>query len=805
MVYRFSWIAGTAAIGLAFWELSSLMRDSVTGTSWQVAILVAALLGAGITWTAIAYRAPAWIVVATNLGAFIVLTGLIVAPETLLVVIPTGDTWVVLVDELRRALDIIQHSVEPVHPAPGLVVLISLLFWTLGFLITAGLLNDRPFVAVLTPLIVAVQFSIIDRKPKSLAHLTVFILVVAFSLVAIRADERDRGTGRLQRVNATRPPSRRPTPAIGVLMAGTIVAGLIAVGLVGDAVPGDGFVTWRSPSGYSDGYSGSASYNPFVDIRAGLVSQTDNPLFTADIEGADPSTVLFRTVTLDVYRNGKWGTDRVHSFPLYEEPWIEPAHRYRGETSSVVADIKIQNLTQPWLPAPSTPTAAVAGTEDDTRSMEVRRLDGALSLPGSVTYVGMEYSVLAEVPKYTARTLAELARTETGELSPLFKAAVEDGRSIPDRSTSVEQAELENVEFWTELPDDLGLGVNVQAARRTRGLTTNFEKAWALESYFRLSGDFTYNTDVPAQYTTGDVSDWLTDTQNPYLRNGYCEQFATAMALMGRSIGVPSRVVLGFTPGDALNSTLVQVKDKNAHAWVEMWIPAYGWMAFDPTPRAGYAAPTANESLSDILEFSPYDYMDAIPIAEIVDDSGGGVGPDLGRFGGERNPPDPNFIRGAGGDEEGAAGLTLPLWATWILRIGAAAMVLLALSPITKWFRRRHRIARLKRGDITAAWEDITDRLADLGEPIDAASTPLEAAESLDEAFIPLAQAYGEAVYGGHDSTTAVIERATDAHTRAVQHMATRYSSIERVLGAFRPTRALEKWSELIDRRNGNR
>jgi transglutaminase-like putative cysteine protease len=803
MVYRFSWIAGITAIGLAFWELSSLLRDSVTGTPWQVAILVAALLGAGFTWTALAYRAPAWVVVVTNVSAFVVLTGLIVAPETLVVVIPTGETWAVLVDELGRALEIIRYSVEPVRPVPGLVVLISLLFWTLGFLLTAGLLNDRPFVAILTPLIVAVQFSIIDRKPKSLTHLALFTLVVAFSLIAIRADERDHGTGRLQRVNASHPPSRRPTPAIGVLITGTVVAGLIAVGLVGDAVPSDGFVTWRSPSGYSDGYSGSASYNPFVDIKAGLISQTDNPLFVADIEGVDPSTVRFRTVTLDVYKNGRWSTDRVHTFPLDEEPWIDPVHEYRGETDSVAVNITIQNLAQPWMPAPATPTASVAGTEGDTKSMRVRRLDGSLFLPGDVTYEGMEYFVQAEIPKYSPDLLAALARTETGELSPLFKAAEAAGETIPVRSTVVVPGELDNVEFWTETPDDLGSGVNTVARLQTTGLTTNFEKALALEYYFRLSGAFIYNTEVPGQWITGDVSDWLTDPDNPYSRNGYCEQFATAMALMGRSIGVPSRVVLGFTPGEAFNDTLVQVRDKNAHAWVEMWIPTYGWMAFDPTPRSGYAAPTANESLTDMLEFSPYQFLDAIPVLEIVDDSGGGIGPD-GRFA-EREDRDSTFVAGGGGDEEGVAGIDVPTWATWILGIGAVAAVLVVLVPITKWFRRRARLARLKKGDITAAWEDIADRLADLGEPFDAAATPLEAAESLDDALVPLAQTYGHALYGEYESTTAVIDRATDAHTRAVQHMATRYSPIQRVLGAFRPTRTLEKWADVIDRRNGNR
>ena len=113
-----------------------------------------------------------------NIGAFVILAGLVVAPGTLFAFLPTQETWIALQNELARATEIIRHSVEPVRPAPGLVMLISLLFWTLGFLVTAGLLNDRPFVAVITPLIVAVQFSIIDRTPLSLAHIGALILLV---------------------------------------------------------------------------------------------------------------------------------------------------------------------------------------------------------------------------------------------------------------------------------------------------------------------------------------------------------------------------------------------------------------------------------------------------------------------------------------------------------------------------------------------------------------------------------------------------------------------------------------------------
>lgn len=801
MEYRLSWIAGIAAVGLAFWELSSLLRETATGTSWQIAILVAALLGAGVTWTAIAYRFPAWLVILANVGAFAILTGFLIAPDTLLVVLPTAETWAALQVELRRAVEIIRYSVEPVRPVPGLVLLLAVLFWTLGFLFTAGLMNNRPFVAIITPLVVALQFSIIDRKPKSLTHVGVFILVVAFSLIAIRSDERDQGAGRLQRVNATRAPSRRPALATGLLITATVVAGLVAVGLAGDTVPTDGFATWRSPAGYSDGYSSGVAYNPFTDIRAGLISQTDNPLFTADISGADPTTIRFRTVTLDVYRNGRWATERVHAYPTDEEPWIDEAQQYRGDTISVVAEITIQNLRQPWMPAPTTPVDAVGGTSSDTASIRVRRLDGSLFLPGDVTYEGMRYTVAAEIPMYTSATLAAIARTETGELSPLFEAAVADGRSIPEPAESITSIELADLEFWIETPDDLGEGVRLRARQVTQNLTTNFEKALALEYYFRSSGEFTYNVAVPGEYTTGSVELWLTDETNPFVRNGYCEQFATAMALMARSLGVPSRVVLGFTPGTLLESTTVLVMDRNAHAWVEMWIPNYGWMAFDPTPRFGFAAQTANDSLTDLLGFSPVAYASEIPDPETLTPEGGLVGPD-GRLT-PREDVERQVFLGAGGSEDTSSGLSLPTWLTRVLELAAVAAVLATLVPISKWFRRRRRMNRLSRGDIASAWEDIVERLADLGEPVDPSSTALEAAESMDEALVPLARSYGDSLYGEYESTTVVIDRATSAHAMAVRGMATRYSRLERGIAVFRPTRLLAKWSRILDRTNG--
>lgn len=385
----------------------------------------------------------------------------------------------------------------------------------------------------------------------------------------------------------------------------------------------------------------------------------------------------------------------------------------------------------------------------------------------------------------------------------MFKTAEEAGESIPSLTGAPEVIEISDEEFWIEVPDDLGSGVRALALSRTTNMETNFEKALALEHFFRLSGDFVYDTEVPGEYVTGDVSDWLTDENNPYARHGYCEQFATAMALMGRTIGVPSRVVLGFTPGDPIGDNLVQVKDRNAHAWVEMWIPAYGWMSFDPTPRAGYAAPTANEDLSEILSFSPADYVDQIPEPDLEPLLGGG-----GPTGGPllpREEQSPGFAPFGGVADATSSWIDLPRWVPWFVGIVVVVGLLALVIPASKWWRRRRHLARLRKGDIAAAWEDITDRLADLGDPVRRSATAMETAKAHDDAFVPLAVSFDESLYGDREATTVVIDRAEEAHAKALDYVAGRYSTKERTIAAFKPTRMLKKWSSLVfNRRNGN-
>jgi hypothetical protein len=117
-----------------------------------------------------------------------------------------------------------------------------------------------------------------------------------------------------------------------------------------------------------------------------------------------------------------------------------------------------------------------------------------------------------------------------------------------------------------------------------------------------------------------------------------------------------------------------------------------------------------------------------------------------------------------------------------------AALVVLSLIPMLKAFRRRRRIRRLAEGDITAAWDEIVDRLTDLRSPVPAHQTPLEFARATDRSLVPLASSYSAAVYG---SRTGLGE-VTDL-TQVESWLKLRYESRERTIAAFNPRSLLNR------------
>ncbi len=128
------------------------------------------------------------------------------------------------------------------------------------------------------------------------------------------------------------------------------------------------------------------------------------------------------------------------------------------------------------------------------------------------------------------------------------------------------------------VPDTLRAALDPIARDWTRDASTPAAKLAAIEQHF--GQDFAYSLDrAPASREPPLVRFLWTS------RRGHCELFATAMALLARTVGVPARVVGGFRVAEhnAVGGYHV-VRERNAHAWVEAWIDGEGWRTFDPTP-----------------------------------------------------------------------------------------------------------------------------------------------------------------------------------------------------------------------------
>ena len=132
---------------------------------------------------------------------------------------------------------------------------------------------------------------------------------------------------------------------------------------------------------------------------------------------------------------------------------------------------------------------------------------------------------------------------------------------------------------YLQIPSTLPQRVRDLARKVVEGRDNPYDKAEAIESFLRTN--YRYAPVVRPPPPGRDPVDWFLFD----LREDFCEYFASSMVMMLREVGVPARLVEGFTSG-SFDPTIGRyvVKQVNAHAWVEAWFPTYGWIEFEPTP-----------------------------------------------------------------------------------------------------------------------------------------------------------------------------------------------------------------------------
>ncbi|MFP3393311.1 DUF4129 domain-containing transglutaminase family protein [Brevibacillus sp. SIMBA_040] len=216
---------------------------------------------------------------------------------------------------------------------------------------------------------------------------------------------------------------------------------------------------------------------------------------------------------------------------------------YAPPNATVVYDLMNQQLE---VRAGKTTLIQLEGTQEKS----VTRPNGTLLKLN-------QYNVEAEVP-----IVSEKAVTQAGTDYP---------RDIRER--------------YLQIPATLPPRVKELAQTVTKDAKTPYEKVRAIENYLRSSGKYKYETkDVPVPQEGQDFVDhFLFDSMR-----GYCDHFSTSMAVMLRTLDIPTRWVKGFAPGERVgtdnqNNEIMEIRNKDAHSWVEVYFPGHGWIPFEAT------------------------------------------------------------------------------------------------------------------------------------------------------------------------------------------------------------------------------
>lgn len=728
-------LSGALAVLLALGRLGRLFEGGPDVPPWQLILAASAFLGAVAWWllSQLSSRLPLKLSI-FSLGA-VLLALRISVPQTLIGgVLPSGSTAGVLGAEMELAWRTVQTGIPPVEPYAGLLGMLAVLLWATGALFTWGS-TGGPYAALFAPpLVLYYQFAVFDRIEAGLGWMVFSTLALVLAVISMSL-ERHTETGRARDADG-RPLARRSMVLAAVTASVLGIASIAVATSASDVIDEYGNVPWRSGTGLGPGPGAGVSYDGLVELQQRILNQSDTPVFTAHLGNDTPPDLnpYWRVDTLDTFNGEEWSRSDTSSRRVDpEQPVVEQSNLYQGTTTEILQTVRIEALRSILAPTAGTPVEVQNPGEDadsPRRAEEFYAVGGvSLGIAGGLERTD-QYQLRTSLVDRTA-DLGALATDSSGELSPIFAEAQEAG-AFPHQPqpASGDTLELPNREHYLQLPLDTPSAIGSVASRVTAGASTDFEAAWMLQSWFRDEGNFTYSIEVSTGHDSLVLTDWLNNPESTNYRTGYCEQFAAAMAVLARELDIPSRVVWGFTPGEMADNGTITVRDTNAHAWVELWIEPYGWFPFDPTPRAEQTGfDLQPPSLTAALD--PDDYLEApednpasqTSVPDAIDQPFGEITPEP-----LQEPTD------------------TPRW--WLVPLAAVVIVGVAI-PGFKKLRRRRRLARVRNGDITAAWDEIVDRLTDLGVDVEDYMTPVEVARSTNHSLLPLAHSYSATVYGG--------------------------------------------------------
>ncbi|MEO8510964.1 MAG: transglutaminase domain-containing protein [Chloroflexota bacterium] len=554
----------------------------------------------------------------------------------------------------------------PIELTPYAIGL-GLLTWTTGFIAAYTMYRHHR----VTDAVVVVGIALLVNMSATYAdlffYLVLFVLAALLLLLRSSLVKREEGW-QSRRVN------ENVDVPISIMRAGITFIAISIIGawvLTSVAVAAPLTDAWRNLDGIWSGVAGrldgvfgsltnpearlsGTSFGSEFTVRGEWVSN-DEPVLT--LRATRP--YYLRTTTYDTYTGSGWSRSDGTTRPVAPEQLIFPGDSperpspdaAEAETITVNIDGDVgRNVFYPGF-------ADIAYFPVNVYEPAGQPLAGGIQAAGPLS-VGQGYQMRVAL---TSATESELAGAGTAYPAAISALYLDDSRA-------------------TDAVRSLARQVMTDA-----GAEDPYAMAKALAAYLSDDDSFSYDTEPGPPDPTRDLVDYFLDPVN---RTGFCEYYASAMALMARSLGLPARVAVGFAPGERIEPGVTQVRERNAHAWAEIFFPGYGWQIFEATktidsqfvriPGAGVGTP--------------------LPITDNRDF--------LGAFEeGETSVPAPSFVPAQGGYRAGEAP---PVDAAR----GANLVVLLALGVVAAllaWWTLRRRGRRIR---ILAPGERAWQRLA---------------------------------------------------------------------------------------------
>ncbi len=592
----------------------------------------------------------------------------------------------------------------PVDPAskPALVALLDVALAVLAGTAAWQILARRRPVAGLVLVGVGLAYRWTVEPPASGAAAGALALAALLGVLALSAVSDPRSGAGLRR-------------AAGTLAFGG-VAIVLAAGLAsGPAQAGDGWWSWKDwELGASDSSSSSG-----LDLRQryGKLDWPAEPRVALTVESDDPYPL--RAVSLDDFDGMAFTLSAAGgSEALLTRDGLlllPPDRSIVADAPQVIQTVTMVGARSQVVMASGRPARvsghAITGSADLVG--DAIRLDAGLE-PGDT------YTVRTRIPEPRPADLAAQPPYVEGQVPPgsttLRPGYWDDAIAMPvwGGGARIEDSRLGNY------------GPVAELAREVAGdAPTAYAAVNRIEAFLRRG----YVYDEAPPYPTSLPDDWPggMPEENPPLvdflfgsRRGFCQHFAGSMAVMLRTLGIPSRVAVGYTGGrwDAEEQHWV-VLDRDAHSWVEVWFPQLGWIPFDPTP--GRSAPNPASVSSPDYNPTPID-IDIGGLADSV------VAPSIPE--GDPRPADdadePADPAPAVAAPQGDGG---PRW-PWLVALGVLLLALVA--PVVRIVRRlRGRWRGDERTRVAAAAADLELSLDALGWAPPASAAPTERAAAV--------------------------------------------------------------------------